>query len=298
MSQSASQPEKWTVGRLLQWTADYLKSHDSESPRLDAEVLLANAIGCQRIMLYTSFDDEPAEEARTKFREYVRKRAEGVPVAYLVGQREFYSLVFKVTPDVLIPRPETELLVVTVLDLLKSDFAGRDVSICDIGTGSGNIVVAIAHHAPQVHLTAVDISPAALEVARSNIEQHELSDRITLVESDLFSNVDLDARFQIIVSNPPYIGTVERESLASEVKDQEPELALFSGPKGTEVIERLLKESTSRLVPGGHLLIEISPIIHEAACELLNATPGLQRLETIYDLARHPRILHGKLSEV
>jgi release factor glutamine methyltransferase len=279
---------------LLQWTADYLKSHGAESPRLDAEVLLADAMGCQRIALYTSFDEEPEESARTKFREYVKKRAEGMPVAYLVGEREFYSMPFRVTPDVLIPRPETELLVVTALDLIRADFQDRDPSVCDIGTGSGNIAVTIARHAPRARVTAVDLSPAALEVARSNAERHELADRITFCQSDLFSAVDPDASFELIVSNPPYIGTVERESLPSEVKDQEPESALFAGPKGTEVIERLLPEAAARLVPGGHLLIEISPIIHDAALELLDAVPDLERLDTINDLARHPRILHGK----
>src|SRR5580704_9305682 len=109
----------WTVGRLLQWTADFLKQRGADSPRLDAEILLADALGCQRIQLYTTFEEEPGEEKRTKFRELVKQRAEGTPVAYLVGRREFYSLNFKVRPGVLIPRPETELIVVTVLDLVK-----------------------------------------------------------------------------------------------------------------------------------------------------------------------------------
>ena len=293
-----SQSETWTVGRLLQWTADYLKTHGSESPRLDAEVLLAHAIGCERIALYASFNEEPQESVRTKFREYVKKRAEGVPVAYLVGQREFYSLPFRVTPDVLIPRPETELLVVTALDLIRSDFADRDVSVCDIGTGSGNIAVTIARHAKRAHVTAVDLSPAAVEVARSNAEKHGLADRITFYQGDLFAAVEPGARFELVVSNPPYIGTVERDGLASEVKDQEPEQALFAGPKGTEVIERLLPQAAERLVPAGHLLVEISPIIHDAACELLDAIPDLERLDTIYDLSRYPRILHGRKKEV
>ena len=121
--------EPWTVGRLLQWTADYLKGHGSESPRLDAEVLLAEALGCQRIELYTTFDDVPGEQRRTAFRELVRRRAEGTPVAYLVGRREFYSLSFRVTPDVLIPRPETELLVVAVLDLERQRGQGSGAGV-------------------------------------------------------------------------------------------------------------------------------------------------------------------------
>ncbi|HMC11501.1 MAG TPA: HemK/PrmC family methyltransferase, partial [Pirellulaceae bacterium] len=158
-------PETWTVLRLLSWTTDYLKSHGSDSPRLDAEVLLAHARGCERIMLYTAFDQVVDDETRSKFRELVKRRADGVPVAYLVGQREFYSLSFRVTPDVLIPRPETEFVVVAALDALKgsgfrvqgSGESGSQKSevrsqkspiVCDVGTGSGAIAVAIAKHAP------------------------------------------------------------------------------------------------------------------------------------------------------
>src|SRR6185503_13086817 len=135
---SMQQTEAWTIGRLLQWTTDYLKKHGADSPRLDAEVLLAEARGCQRIQLYTAFEEQPAEEVRTAFRELVRRRAEGMPVAYLVGRREFYSLSFQVTPDVLIPRPETEFLLISLLDLA----AGKpDESIVDVGTGSGILAV-------------------------------------------------------------------------------------------------------------------------------------------------------------
>ena len=141
--------DEWTIGRLLEWTTAYLKDHGSDSPRLEAEVLLAHARGCQRIELYTSFGDPAAEELRTKFRELVRRRAEGVPVAYLVGHREFFSLDFRVTPDVLIPRPETEFLGMAVLDQIKAHFpAARSVDVADVGTGSGIIAIAVARQCP------------------------------------------------------------------------------------------------------------------------------------------------------
>ncbi len=180
--------DAWTVGRLLQWTTDYLKGHGSDSPRLDAEVLLAEALGCQRIELYTTFDDVPGEEARTAFRELVRRRAEGTPVAYLVGRREFYSLSFRVTPDVLIPRPETELLVIRLFDLLdaRPDPAAR-CTIADVGTGSGIIAVCAAKHRGNIRVTAIDRSAAALAVARANAVEHGVEKRIELVESDLFA---------------------------------------------------------------------------------------------------------------
>ncbi|MBN1911249.1 MAG: peptide chain release factor N(5)-glutamine methyltransferase, partial [Pirellulales bacterium] len=142
-----SQTETWTVQRLLTWTTEYLRNHGSDSPRLEAEVLLAESLGWERIALYTHFDDEPDEPIRTRFRELVRRRAGGEPVAYLVGHKEFYSLSFRVTPDVLIPRPETESLVVTLLDLAKSR-GQESLAICDVGTGSGIIAITAAKHLP------------------------------------------------------------------------------------------------------------------------------------------------------
>src|SRR5437762_3817241 len=179
--------DSWTVLRLLTWTTDYLKSHGSDSPRLDAEVLLAHARGCERITLYTTFDEIVSEEVRGKFRELVKRRAEGVPVAYLVGKREFYSLSFRVTPDVLIPRPETEFVVVAALDALKgSEFRvqGSEATapkplasplVCDVGTGSGAIAVAIAKHATICRVVATDISQAALAIAKQNAAAHHVA---------------------------------------------------------------------------------------------------------------------------
>jgi release factor glutamine methyltransferase len=294
-----STAEPWTVGRLLNWTADYLKGHGSESPRLDAEVLLAEALGCQRIELYTTFEEVPSDERRTAFRELVRRRAEGTPVAYLVGRREFYSLSFHVTPDVLIPRPETELLVVAVLDLAKggpgSSSPGLvNPAIADIGTGSGILAVCLAKHLPTSRVTAVDISPAALVVARDNAKQHGATDRIEFLESDLFAGVAADRQFDVIVSNPPYVTAAEFEKLAPDVKKFEPHLALVAGPKGTEVIERLIPQAAERLRPGGHLLIEISPAIHDAVRSLVKSDDRFELCATIKDLARLPRVVQAK----
>ena len=150
----------------MQWTTDFLKTHGADSPRLDAEVLLAQALGCRRIELYTAFDQAPTEAQRTAFRDLVRRRAEGTPVAYLVGRREFYSLEFRVGPAVLIPRPETELLVIALLDLAKARTAAAPPRIADVGTGSGIIAVCAAKHLPACRVTAIDTSPAALATRR------------------------------------------------------------------------------------------------------------------------------------
>ncbi len=283
----------WTVGRLLQWTADFLKQRGADSPRLDAEILLAESLGCQRIQLYTSFDEEPSEEKRTRFRELVKQRSEGTPVAYLVGRREFYSLNFKVRPGVLIPRPETELIVITVLDLVKQ--AGlAEPRIADVGTGSGILAVTLAKHLPAACVVATDMSKTALKVAAENARQHGVTERIEFMQCDLLSGIDAAATFDFIVSNPPYVSTAEYETLPRDVKNYEPREALLAGPKGTEVIERLLPQALERLRPGGNLLIEISPMIHAAVQEFLSATPGLQPEPTVKDLARLPRIVQAK----
>jgi len=287
--------EDWTIGRLLQWTADYLKQHGSESPRLEAEVLLAHARGCQRIQLYTSFSDPAADDLRTKFRELVRRRAEGVPVAYLVGHREFYSLDFRVTSDVLIPRPETELLVMTLLDRIKAcDVAGRPVEVADVGTGSGIIGITVAKHAPQTHVTAIDVSTAALAVAKDNAARLAVADRVRFIESDLFSALPAESTFDFIASNPPYVSTDEIANLPREVRAYEPELALVAGPTGTSVIERLIPQAAERLRSGGSLLLEISPMLQQRVEALIAADARWEPGPTAKDLAALARVVQAR----
>jgi release factor glutamine methyltransferase len=287
--------EEWTIGKLLQWTSDYLKQHGSESPRLEAEVLLAHARGCKRVDLYTSFG-EPADEAlRTKFRALVKRRAEGVPFAYLVGKREFYSLDFKVTPDVLIPRPETEFLVIALLDLIKSMPAGNEaIQVADVGTGSGIIALSVAKHAPRVQSTAIDVSSAALGIAKENAERLGVSERVEFVESDLFAALPAGRMFDFIASNPPYITTAEFAALSPEVRDHEPQLALVAGENGLSVIERLLPQAAERLRPGGTLLLEISPMLQQRVESLVAADPRWALAPTTKDLAGHARVVRAR----
>lgn len=289
-----AQTEAWTVGRLLGWTTDYLKAHGSDTPRLDAEVLLAESLGCERIQLYATFDAVPGDEARTAFRQLVLRRAKGTPVAYLVGHREFYSLSFRVTPDVLIPRPETEFLVMALLDLARSRPAGNPITICDVGTGSGIIAVSAAKHLPGARVVAIDVSRPALEVARENARSHRVEDRIELVESDLLTRVPAERRFDFVVSNPPYVTRAEMESLAADVRDFEPHAALLAGERGTEVIESLIPQAADHLPPGGHLLIEINPVLHDAVQSLLAADPRFEPGPTVKDLARLPRVVQAR----
>jgi len=194
----------------------FRKEHSSESPRLDTEVLLAEALGCPRIQLYTSFDALPSDEVRTRFRELVRQRSEGTPVAYLVGRREFYSLTFRVTPDVLIPRPETEFLVIGLLDLAKQRPADEALAICDVGTGSGIVAVAAAKYLPQARVPAVDVSLAALKVARGNAVTHGVNERIEFVQSDLLTALPAEMPPICVVQHiPPYFSKAFADRLNS-----------------------------------------------------------------------------------
>lgn len=291
--------EEWTINRLLSWTTDYLKSHGVESPRLDAEVLLAEARKCERIELYTHFDEVADESLRATFRGLVQQRAKGVPVAYLVGHREFYSLSFLVTPDVLIPRPETEFLVVALLDRAKQ-LADEDspMKIADVGTGSGIIAICAALNLAGAHVTAIDLSQSALEVAQKNAQRHGVAERIEFVESDLLSSIDEDERFHIISSNPPYVSETELASAAAEVRDHEPRLALVAGQTGTEVIEPLIDQSVAKLRPNGWLIMEISPMIANDVHRLIDEHSQLDREPTIKDLDGHPRVVVARRQSV
>ena len=267
----------------MQWTTDYLKGHGSESPRLDAEVLLAEALGCQRIELYTTFDDVPGDDA-----------ADGVPRAGPPpGRRHAGGLS---------GRPPRVLLALVPRHARRADppagdrVAGRGGarsgeeedgpsreqragsealrqpdSIADVGTGSGIIAVCLAKHLPSCRVTAIDISPAALAVAQENAKQHGVADRIEFVESDLFAAVPADRQFDFVVSNPPYVTAAEMDKLAADVRKFEPRARCWP-VRGTEVIERLIPQAAERLRPGGHLLMEISPTIHDAVLCALRPT--------------------------
>ena len=280
----------WTIGRLLSWTTDFLRDKDAESPRLDAEVLLAHACSCPRIELYTRFEEEPAEEIRTAFRDLVKRRAAGTPVAYLVGYREFFSLTFRVSPEVLIPRPETEQIVVRAIDLCK-EMEIR--SVADVGTGSGVLAICCARHIEDFQVTAIDVSPSALEIAKENAAANDVADRITFLEGELLTTIPVDQKFDLIVSNPPYVSTQEMAELNAEVRDHEPHLALDGGEQGTEVIQRLLPQAAEHLNPGGWLLIEVSPMNSSRVEQLIQSVEDLQLKETIPDLENRPRVVQA-----
>jgi len=244
----------WTIGALLQWTEKFFSDKQLDSPRLDAQILLSHCLDCRRTDLYVRHDDVPTDAQRSAFRELVKRRAAGAPVAYLVGNKEFFLLPFVVTPDVLIPRPATETLVMTALELMKGRSALR---VLDIGTGSGCIAITIAVRQPNAQVTAVDISLQALQVAKRNAEMHNVAERICFLQSDLFSGLSAGESFDFILTNPPYIRAGDIENLAVDVRDNEPRLALDGGPTGLAVIERILADAGRFLAPNRRLLMEI-----------------------------------------
>jgi release factor glutamine methyltransferase len=293
-ARSADGGGEWTVGRLLGWTTEWLTARGSESPRIDAEVLLAHVRGCPRIALYTAFGTVVSEAERGRFRDLVKRRGEGEPVAYLVGSKEFFSLPFVVTNAVLVPRPETEGLVVRALDLCKE--AGLvEPRIADVGTGSGAIAITLAKHLPGGRFVATDRSVAALDVARTNGERLGVAERIDFVACDLLDDPRAAGPFDLVVSNPPYVRDDEFASLPRDVRDHEPREALVAGPTGVETVARLVGESVSRLVPGGWLLVEVGPNVAAAAEAVLRDQPQLEPAATLADLAGLPRIVQARL---
>lgn len=254
----------WTIAKVLDWTKQYFAEKGLENPRLDAEILLCSVLKCQRITLYVHFDQPLEEHELAQYRGYVARRAAAEPLAYILGSRAFMKYDFKVTPDVLVPRPETELLVECAAKL--AGFIERP-QILDIGTGSGAIIVSLLDMLPEAHGTAVDVSPGALAVAKENAANIGVAERLQFVRSDLYSALPRDAVFDVIISNPPYIPSADIAGLAADVK-REPRLALDGGADGLNFYRRIIAGSTAHLKDGGFMAFEIGINQGSAVAEL------------------------------
>jgi release factor glutamine methyltransferase len=281
--------EKWTVLKVLQWTSEYFTQKGIEQPRASAEVLLAHVLGTERIQLYLNFDRPLASDELASYRESIRRRAAREPAQYITGKQEFWSLELEVTPAVLIPRPETELLVEKALELVKN----TSKRVLDLGTGSGAIAIALAHECPALRVVATDRSCAALLVARRNAFRHHLEERIAFVATDLFRGFSSSSPpFDVIVSNPPYVGEKEFPQLAPEIIKYEPDAALLAGPQGLAVIRRIIRDATPYLKGGGSLLLEIGAGQAELMSMELSADPFVDHFEFIRDYSGILRLLH------
>ena len=287
--------EKWTIKKLLEWITDYLTTGNVDSPRLSAELLLCHVTGLQRIELYTNFATVLSKPKLAALRALVKRAVSYEPVQYLVGKTEFYSMQFKVGPDCLIPRPETELLVERAIDFLRC--RKGEQFVCDLCTGSACIAAAIAKNQPDVKITATDICDKALAVAKENIAHHNLTEKITLLCGDLFTPIieGMDvSHFDLIVSNPPYISTAEYETLDANVRDYEPSSALLAGTDGLDIYRRIAERVSEHLKPDGALILEIGYAQGPAVKELLEQAGGFAQITVEKDFSNNDRIVTAK----
>jgi len=255
---------------------------------MNAEVLLMFTLGCDRAYLYAHPERELTREETHRYEEALAQRAQGVPSQYITGHQEFWGMDFIVSPAVLIPRPETEHLIEAVLPLAKMLSAPR---IVDVGTGSGCIALALAKELPAAEIHATDISAAALEIARANAARHRLESRVQFHHADLLAGL-ATASFDFVVSNPPYVGELEEDEVQLEVRKFEPRNAVFSGPTGLEVIERLVPQAESVLKPGGWLVMEISGTIADGVRGFLGEWEEVQINK---DLQGIPRVAIARM---
>lgn len=291
--------EPWTIKRILDWTSGYLERKGDEHPRLSAEWLLAAVTGLSRVELYVNFDRplEPAE--LSAMHEAIERRAAGEPLQYVTGEMPFRHIVLRCERGVLIPRPETEILVDAALEGVdaageKDGGAAAPVRVLEVGTGTGCIALSVASERPGTHVTATDLSPRAVELASRNREALGLEEAVDIVECDLASGVDpeLMGTFSVLVSNPPYIPTrVLAEEVPAEVADFEPGLALDGGEDGLDVFRRLLDLAPVALAPGGMLAVELFEGSLEDAAALVRARDGWASVEVREDLTHRPRVL-------
>jgi release factor glutamine methyltransferase len=282
----------WTITRILTWTREYFAGKGIENPRLDAELLLCEVLHCQRITLYVHFDQPLQESELARYRDFVIRRGKLEPLAYILGHKEFYKYDFKVTPAVLVPRPETELLVERVAQA-PLQAAPR---FLDLGTGSGAILVSLLAGLPQATGIGVDKSPAALAVAGTNaayvaeqVQDQTLTERAVFVESDLYCQLPAGAKFDVVVSNPPYIPSAVIGTLARDVQ-QEPGLALDGGADGLDIYRRLIAGAPAYLQPEGMLALEIGEE-QGATVTALAAAAGLTIQKVLQDYAGLDRMV-------
>jgi len=275
-----------------------LKEAEAPSPRMNAELLMMFILGCDRAYLYAHPERQFTSDEMIRYEAAIAQRARGVPAQYITGHQEFWGMDLIVTPAVLIPRPETEHVIEAVLENIgggrfqkvRTKSLLANLRIVDVGTGSGAIALALAKELPRAEIHATDISVPALEIARSNAVRHQMESRIHFHEADLLAGFE-DNFFDYVVSNPPYVGESEEDQVQLEVRKFEPRNAVFAGPKGTEVIARLIQQARVSLKPGGWLMMEISGTIAEEGERLLT---GWKKVEVRPDLQSIPRIAQAQ----
>jgi release factor glutamine methyltransferase len=308
---TSHEPRATDLRSALRDAIAQLESKHVPSASLAAELLLMHTLGCDRAWLYAYPEHELDATTHERYFSLIARRASGVPTQHLTGHQEFWGLEFEVTPDVLIPRPETEHVIEVVLDRLGVTSAGgalpgnAALRIADVGTGSGCIAIALAHELHNAHITATDISTPALEVARRNAIRHGVSSRVDFIECNLLDTLlhqspvtsHQSPLFHAIVSNPPYIARREAATLPVEVREHEPEAALFGGETGSEMYVPLIAQAGTLLKPGGILVLELGYNSAEHVSQLLN-TPEWSEVTLTNDLAGIHRVASARRTSI
>lgn len=287
-------PKPWIIKDLLQVTTDYLKKKAIDSPRLTADILLAHQLKTDRMALYLNFDRPLAENEVAGYRLLIKRRLQREPLQYITGVQEFWSLEFIVDSRVLIPRPETELLVELTIEALKnfSSLEESSLRILDLGTGCGAVAISVAKEVQSAKIYATDISADALKVARINARKHGVSDRINFLQGDFWEALgDQRLTFDIVLSNPPYIASEEYEDLSPEIRNYEPRLALIGHEGGMHAIEKILFEAPPFMNPGGWIMVEMAPNQTDRAMTLLEKTAAYGEKTRVRDYSHHYRVV-------
>ena len=285
--------KKWRVIDLIQWTTQFFEKKRIPDARLNAERLLSRVLGLNRVQLYLQFENILTQDQLDSFRESVKRRINNEPLQYILGETEFMSLPFKLSPSVLIPRPDTEILVEQVLENTPKNM---ETAILDIGTGSGNIAISLAHYLPKSRIVAVDISQEAIDVARENAELNRVNNRIRFIREDVFNSsfsMKLGDHFDRIVSNPPYISETEFYTLPEEVRNFEPHIALRDGADGLTFHRRISQVAVKMLIPGGKIFLEVGQGQWKEVQGILEHD-GFQNIYVTKDFAGIDRVLVGE----
>jgi len=291
--------EIWTILKLINWTKTFFEKKGIENARLEAEVLLAHLLKLERIDLYANFNRTLAEEELAGFKKLVRKRAGRCPGQYITGRTEFYSTELSVRQGVAIPRPETEVLVEEAIRILTalSEAAAGERALLDIGTGSGNIPVAVLKHVPMLKVYATDVSQAALSLAGENAARYGFSEDIVFLKGDLFeplANLNLEGAFDVIASNPPYVSPDEYQNLMPEVRNFEPKEALFAADDGTFFHKKIIADADKFLRPAGFLLMECAACQAEPLKNILRQNHAYANIEAIKDYSGNLRVIKAQ----
>lgn len=286
-------PEIWTIKKTLIWTLEYFQKHQVPEARLGAELLLAKVLNLKRLDLYLQFDRILTSGELKEYRQYIQRRISHEPVQYITGEQEFMGLKFIVTSDVLIPRPETELLVEQAIDEMKS-YPDKKFKVLDVGTGSGAIGISVAHFCSNTTVTAVDISKKALDIARKNAHQIKVNN-ITFIYKDIFRiDKQLAEIFDVILANPPYVSVSEKHTLHDQVRKYEPPKALYAGKDGMDFINRFIPLCPDILSRNGMLILEFGYNQKEKILTLLQKNK-FHKIEFIEDYRDIPRIVKAQI---